>query len=286
MGLRSLIPETVNQQYLGSGVILTNDGYIVTNYHVVKFATQIMVALWNGQLMEAKLIGSDQVTDLAILKVEAVDLAPAVFADSDKANIGDVVMAIGNPYGLSQTVTLGIISGKGRSGLDVSTIEDFIQTDAAINIGNSGGALINTLGQVVGISTASFSGAQGINFAIPANATRNILKEILMQGRVLRGWLGVELFTNQMFYRSGFLKPEKGVVIFQVYPNSPGYLAGLNGKDIITHINEIEIKDNQHYKEIIALTKPGDILKISGFSAGRNYTVNITTMEKPAILNR
>lgn len=286
MGLRSLVPETVKQQYLGSGVILTNDGYIVTNFHVVQYASQIMVALWGGQLLEAKIIGSDQVTDLAILKVEAVGLTPAVFADSDKTRIGDVVMAIGNPYGLSQTVTSGIISAKGRSGLDVSTIEDFIQTDAAINIGNSGGALINTLGQVVGISTASFTGAQGINFAIPSNSTLKIMKEILNKGRVLRGWLGLELYSSQLFYRSGLIQPDKGVVVWNVYPDSPGFQARLKNRDIITHINDVEVRDNQHYREIIALSKPNELMTLKGFSSGRPFTVEIRTQERPKLLRR
>lgn len=284
MGLQSLVPETVKEQYLGSGVILTDDGYIVTNFHVVQYASQILVALWDGQLLEANVIGSDRVTDLAILKVEAVDLTPAEFANSDESRIGDVVMAIGNPYGLSQTVTLGIISAKGRSGLDVSTIEDFIQTDAAINIGNSGGALINTNGHVVGISTASFNknGAQGINFAIPANATKKIMKEILKKGRVLRGWLGVRLYTPQLFYRAGLIKPVNGVVIYDVYLNTPANRAGLSRGDVITHVNDIEIKDERHYYEMIALSKPGDKLELRGYSNGVEFNQDLITVERPA----
>jgi serine peptidase DegS len=288
MGLKSLVPETVTQQYLGSGVIVTTNGYIVTNFHVIKNATQIIVSLWDGQLLEAKVIGADQVTDIAVLKIEAIDLKPAVFADSDTSQTGDVVLAIGNPYGLSQSVTLGIISAKGRSGLDVSTIEDFIQTDAAINEGNSGGALINTSGQLVGISTATFnnSGAQGINFAIPSNATKLIMEEILKNGRVLRGWLGIEPFTPKLFYQTGLIKPNNGVVIYGVYPQYPAMIAGLKSKDIITHINEVRIQDDRHYREIIALSKPGETLIVKGYSQGKEFEMQIQTVERPAQLLR
>ena len=283
MGLKSLVPETVTQQYLGSGVIVTSDGYIVTNFHVIKYATQIIISLWDGQLLEAKLIGSDIITDLAVLKIEAIDLKPAVFADSDATQTGDVVLAIGNPYGLSQSVTLGIISAKGRSGLDVSTIEDFIQTDAAINEGNSGGALIDTNGHVVGISTATFNenGAQGINFAIPSNATKLIMQEILSSGRVLRGWLGILPFTAKLFYRTGLIKPKSGMVIYGVYPDFPAMQSGLKSKDIITHINDVVILDERHYREIIARSKPGESLLIKGYSQGKEFEMEIQTVERP-----
>jgi serine peptidase DegS len=283
MGLKSLVPETVTQQYLGSGVIVSSDGYIVTNFHVIQYATQIIVSLWDGQLLEAKLIGVDRVTDIAVLRIEAIDLKPAVFANSDTTQTGDVVLAIGNPYGLSQSVTLGIISAKGRSGLDVSTIENFIQTDAAINEGNSGGALIDTFGHLVGISTATFNenGAQGINFAIPSNATKLIMQEILTNGRVLRGWLGIEPYTSQMFYRTGLIKPNRGVVIYGVYPQSPAFSSGLKSKDIITHINDIEIEDDRHYREIIATTKPGESLQLKGYSQGKEFNIQVQTVELP-----
>ena len=283
MGYSSLVKQPVTQQYLGSGVIMSNDGYIVTNYHVIKNATQIIVSLWDNNLLEAKLIGSDSDTDLAVLKIEAIDLTPATFADSDFTQTGDIVMAVGNPFGLSQSVSLGIISANGRSGLNVSTIENFIQTDAAINNGNSGGALINAVGDVIGISTATFNenGAQGINFAIPSNATKIITQQLLDNGKVLRGWLGVYLYTPQLFYRYRTPEPEKGVMVYLVFNDFPALAAGIKHNDIITHINDIEIVDQYHYKEIIAQSRPGDVLEISGLSDGKPFNKKVKTVERP-----
>jgi len=288
MGLSSLVPQSVTQQYLGSGVVMSSDGYIVTNYHVIKNATQIIVSLWDNSLLEAKLIGSDSDTDIAVLKIEAIDLKPATFADSDQTQTGDIVMAIGNPYGLSQSVTLGIVSAKGRSGLDVSTIENFIQTDAAINEGNSGGALINAYGDVVGISTATFNenGAQGINFAIPSNATKLIMQQILKNGKVLRGWLGIELFTSRQLFRERIMKPEQGVLVLGVYNNFPAKSANFRQGDIITHVNEIPIIDQRHYREMIAQTKPGETLQITGFTQGQPFTKQVITVQRPIQLER
>ncbi len=286
MGLSSLVSQPITQQYLGSGVVVSTDGYIVTNYHVIKNATQIIISLWDDSLLEAKIIGSDSVTDLAVLKIEALNLIPATFADSDRTQTGDIVLAIGNPYGLSQSVSLGIISAKGRSGLDVSTIENFIQTDAAINTGNSGGALINANGEVVGISTATLNrnGAQGINFAIPSNATKLIMQEILKHGKVLRGYLGIELVSDRQFYRSRVLKPNKGVMVLGVIKNYPAFDANFRQGDIITHINDVEIKDQRHYRELIAQSKPGQTLELKGFSGGNPFIKYLTTVDRPAIL--
>ena len=283
MGLSSLLPQTVTQQYLGSGVVMSSDGYIVTNYHVIKNATQIIVSLWDNNLLEAKLIGSDSVTDIAVLKIEALNLTPATFANSDNTQTGDIVMAVGNPYGLSQSVSLGIVSAKGRSGLDVSTIENFIQTDAAINAGNSGGALINANGEVVGISTATFNqnGAQGINFAIPSNATQHIMREILKNGKVLRGWLGIALYSPQQMYRYRIIKPDQGVVVWGAYPNFPAKEAGFSQGDIITRINDIQVLDQRHYREMIAQTKPGETLEINGFSQGVPFVRTLKTVDRP-----
>ena len=286
-GFSTLIPQTVTQQYLGSGVVMTSDGYIVTNFHVIKNATKIIVSLWDNSLLEANLIGSDSVTDIAVLKIEAINLTPAIFADSDSTQTGDIVLAIGNPYGLSQSVSLGIVSAKGRSGLSVSTIENFIQTDAAINEGNSGGALINTMGNVVGINTATFkrNGAQGINFAIPSNATKLIMQQILDNGKVLRGWLGVYLYTPQLFYRARITKPEDGVVVYTTFKKTPALDSGLQHNDIITRINDIEVTDEQHYYELIARTQPGETIEISGFTQGNAFVKKIQTIERPTDIN-
>jgi len=283
-GSSTLIKRPVTQQYLGSGVIMSADGYIVTNDHVIKGATQIIISLWDNTLLEAKLIGSDSVTDLAVLKVEAINLTTATFADSDKTQTGDIVMAVGNPYGLSQSVSLGIVSAKGRSGLDVSTVENFIQTDAAINSGNSGGALINANGNVVGISTATFNeeGAQGINFAIPSNATKIITQKLLKNGKIFRGWLGIYLYTPQLYYRSRTPEPKQGVMVYLVYKDYPANLSGINHNDIITHINDIAIVDQYHYKEIIAQSSPGETLEIIGISAdGKPFNKKVKTVDRP-----
>ncbi len=287
MGLSSLTPQTITQQYLGSGVVVSTDGYIVTNYHVIKKATQIIISLWDNSLLQAELIGTDPVTDLAVLKVEAIDLKPALFANSDASQTGDIVLAIGNPYGLSQSVSLGIISAKGRSGLDVSTIENFIQTDAAINEGNSGGALIDTNGNVVGINTATFNqnGAQGINFAIPANATKRIMQEILEHGKVLRGWLGMVLYSPRQLYQARIMKPKKGVVVLGVYPNFPAIKADFKQGDIITHINDEEVNDQRHYREIIAQSKPGQAITLKGYSSGKPFIKSLQTVERPPQIN-
>lgn len=289
-GFSSLIPDTITQQYLGSGVVMSSDGVIVTNYHVIKNATQIIVSLWDGSLLEASIIGSDKVTDIAVLKIEALNLTPAIFADSDITQTGDIVLAIGNPYGLSQSVSLGIVSAKGRSGLDVSTIENFIQTDAAINEGNSGGALINANGDVVGISTATFNqnGAQGINFAIPSNATKLITQQILDNGKVLRGWLGIELFSKQDFYvyRAKIMKPNEGVLVLGVYDNYPAKKADFRQGDIITHIDEVQISDQRHYREMIAQSKPGEALEVRGYSQGKTFSKQVITVQRPIELER
>ena len=176
-------------------------------------------------------------------------------------------MTVGNPFGLSQSVSLGIISAKGRSGINVSTIEDFIQTDAAINEGNSGGALINAHGNVVGISSATFNqnGAQGINFAIPSNVTQLVMREILKYGKVFRGWLGIILVPPQYFNkRNQITQPKQGVMVMGVYNNSPAKIANFRQEDIITHIDDITIQSNHQYRELIAKSKPGETLELSG----------------------
>lgn len=283
IGLSSLSLQPETRRYLGSGVVMSKDGHIVTNFHVINGAKQVIVSLWDNTLLEAKIIGSDKATDIAVLKVEALNLIPATFADSDTSQTGDIVMAVGNPYGLSQSVSLGIVSAKGRSGLSVSLIEDFIQTDAAINEGNSGGALINANGNLVGISTANFNqnGAQGINFAIPSNATKLIMNEILKNGKVLRGWLGIELYTSQYFFRHRVIQPEKGVMVLGVYKNFPAMEADFRQGDIITTIDDVAIVDQHHYKEIIAQSKPGETLEIHGYTGGEPFTKTLTTVDRP-----
>ena len=284
--LMTLLPQSMKQQYLGSGVVMSEDGYIVTSYHVIQQALKITVSLWDNTVLDAKLIGFDNVTDLAVLKIEAINLMPATFADSDITETGDVVMTVGNPFGLSQSVSQGIISAKGRSGINVSTIENFIQTDASINQGNSGGALINAIGNVVGISSSTFNqnGAQGINFAIPSNVTRRVMKQILEHGKVFRGWLGILLYPPQ--YLSGIRKPTNGVIVARVFgPSSPAKNANFKQWDNITHVNDTTIQNNYHYYELIAKTKPGEILEISGLSGDQAFTKQVKTIDRPLYLN-
>jgi serine protease DegS/serine protease DegQ len=285
-GLVKLGPsETFTREYLGSGVIVSQDGYLVTNNHVIKNANEIAVALWDNRIYEARVVGTDPDTDLAVLKIEADGLKAAEFADSDKVRPGDVVLAIGNPFGLSQTVTHGIISATGRSGLDVSAIENFIQTDAPVNEGSSGGALINTLGQVVGISTAMLNkhGAQGINFAIPANAAQMILKEIRTHGKVLRGWLGLAMW-NPSYQIRGIKKPEKGVLVLGVYEGTPAARAGIRVGDIITAVNGIDVRDDRHYRELIASAKPGENIRLQGMHQNKPFAVDLVTIEQPPVI--
>ncbi len=287
-GLVKLGPsETFTREYLGSGVIVSADGYLVTNYHVIKDANEIAVALWDNRVFEAQVVGSDPDTDLAVLKIEAQGLHPAEFADSDLVRPGDVVLAIGNPFGLSQTVTHGIVSATGRSGLDVSAIENFIQTDAPVNEGSSGGALINTSGQVVGISTAMLNkhGAQGINFAIPANAARLILKEIRLHGKVLRGWLGLVMW-NPSYQIRGIQPPDEGVLVLGVYDGTPAAKAGIVAGDIITAVNGEDVRDDRHYRELIASTKPGATIRLQGLHKNQPFAIDLVAMEQPSVIAR
>lgn len=276
-------PQTMTQQYLGSGVIMSDDGYIITSYHVIKQAHQVIVSLLDNTVLEAKVIGFDNVTDLAVLKIEAINLVPATFMDSDKTQTGDIVMTVGNPFGLSQSVSLGIISAKGRSGINVSTIENFIQTDASINEGNSGGPLINASGNVVGISSSTFNrnGAQGINFAIPSNVTQLVMQEILEHGKVFRGWLGILLYQPQLMNRHRIAQPEQGVTVRGVFKGYPGIKANFRQLDIITHVDDVAIQNNHHYRELIAKTQPGETLEISGFSRGQAFKKQVKTVDRP-----
>ncbi len=272
--------RTVTRNYLGSGVIVSPDGYIVTNKHVINNAQQVVISLWNNQVFQASFIGADTLTDLAVLKIEADNLIPADFADSDLLRTGDVVLAIGNPFGLSQSVSLGIVSATGRKGLDVSVFENFIQTDAAINEGNSGGALINPLGQVVGISTASYNqyGAVGINFAIPSNTTKQIIDSVIEYGKVVRGWLGINLFRDIAYRINNIERPERGVMVASTFNNSPAQLSEIKPFDVITHVNGQAVNSPIEYYQIIGATSPGDAITLRLISAGQTLEKTLNTM--------
>ncbi len=238
-------PEKQIENSLGSGVVISKNGYILTNYHVIAEADEILVAFRDGSSAAARVVGSDPDTDIAVLRVPAENLPAITIGHSNELRIGDVVLAIGNPFGVGQTVTMGIVSATGRSELGISTFENFIQTDAAINPGNSGGALVNARGELVGINTAIFSrsgGSQGIGFAIPIHLAKNIMRQILEHGHAIRGWLGIEVQNITQALADSFNIPGKsGVLVAGVLQNGPGHFAGLLPGDIITHVNNKEI---------------------------------------------
>lgn len=245
-----------DQNSLGSGVIVRPDGYILTNNHVIAQANKIIVALNDGRTAEAKVVGTDPDTDLAVIKVDLEKLPVLPFKLSGN-EVGDVVLAIGNPFGVGQTVTQGIISATGRSDLSINTYEDFIQTDAAINPGNSGGALIDVAGNLIGVNTAIFSqsgGSMGIGFAISAKVCQQVLNSILKDGRVIRGWLGIGL---QQVKNDNFMQPQqKGVVVADVFPQGPAALAGLEVGDIILKVNDEDITSPSYLRNYIAQQAP------------------------------
>ncbi|NLY58483.1 MAG: PDZ domain-containing protein [Gammaproteobacteria bacterium] len=264
------------QSSLGSAVILRSDGYLVTNNHVVTGATGILVALQDGREAMAELIGTDPETDIAVLKIDLPDLPVATLSQAEHLRTGDVVLAIGNPFGLGQTVTKGIISATGRSQLGLNTYEDFIQTDAAINQGNSGGALVDAYGRLIGINTAIFSlsgGSQGIGFAIPAPLAMNVMEQIIEQGRVIRGWLGVEVqpLTDELAESFGLVQA-KGIVVSGLYRNGPAWMAGLRPGDVILSINGEQATSGRQAMNVVARTQPGDKVTLEVLRDGKPMT--------------
>jgi len=254
------------EQSLGSGVIVDPSGQIVTNHHVVADADQIQVQLADGRVAEAKVVGRDPDTDLALLRIDLPDLPSIRLGRSDALAVGDIVLAIGNPIGLSQTVTQGIVSATGRAQLGLATFENFIQTDAPINVGNSGGALINSRGELVGINTAVIAktlGVEGIGFAIPVNLVRGVINEINTRGRVVRGWIGIATDTVDEARAKSLGLPAAGVVIVRMASNSPAQRAGLRPGDLILSIDGKTPKDAREVLLRIADTTPGEPLKIT-----------------------
>jgi len=278
-----LVRERIESS-LGSGVVVSSSGRIVTNNHVVPDGAAIMVQLSDGRIAPAQVTGRDRDTDLAVLKIELDDLPTIRLGRSDTLRVGDVVLAIGNPVGLSQTVTQGIISATGR-GLGLNAFEDFIQTDAAINVGNSGGALVNVEGELVGINTAVFArtaGIEGIGFAIPVNLVRGVTEELVRNGRVIRGWLGVvplDLPTARA--RAMGLPAEGGVVVENYYRGSPADLAGLRRGDVLTHLNDEPLQSAQQALTMVATMPPGQELRIRGIRAGKPFEVKTPVQERP-----
>jgi serine protease DegS len=258
---------------LGSAVIMSPEGYLLTNNHVTSGADQIVVALKDGRETLARVIGSDPETDLAVLKIDLKNLPAITIGSSDNLRIGDVALAIGNPFGVGQTVTMGIISATGRNQLGLNTYEDFIQTDAAINPGNSGGALIDANGNLTGINTAIFSksgGSQGIGFAIPTKLALEVMKAIIEHGQVIRGWLGIEVqpLTEDLAESFG-LKDRPGIVVAGVFKDGPAQKAGLQLGDVILSIDNAPAADGRKSMNQVARTKPGDKVDIEVMRKGK-----------------
>jgi len=277
-------PADATEESLGSGVIVRADGYILTNHHVIAEAQDINVLLADGRSTRAVVVGTDPETDLALLKIEFVDLPVASLVPSHEARVGDVVLAIGNPFGLGQTVTQGIISAIGRSDLGLTTFENFIQTDAAINFGNSGGALVDARGALVGINTAKFQlngQGSGIGFAVPVSLARGVTEQLISHGRVLRGWLGVDpqTFTPQLAEAFG-IEYRPGILVKRVHPNSPAQAAGLRTGDVITHIDGRPVLNYREALNRIAGLAPGSDAALAGIRDGAPLAVTARVAER------
>ena len=274
-------------QGLGSGVIVSPDGYVLTANHVVSGADEIMVGLGTElRKYKAKKVGTDPGTDVALLKIEEKNLPAITFADSEKARAGDIVLAIGNPFGLRQTVTMGIISAVGRGGMGIVDYENFIQTDAAINMGNSGGALVDTQGRLLGINTAIFSrsgGNQGVGFAIPANLARDVMQSLRERGRVVRGYIGasVQTLTPELAEAMKLKGQPTGALVGEVVPKSPSEKAGMKTGDVITAVNGKKISDARELRLMIGSMAPGTKVQIEVNREGQSKIFNVELAEMP-----
>jgi len=271
------------QSGIGSGVIVDKDGYILTNNHVIKGADEIKVTLSDKREFKGKVIGTDQKTDLAVIKIDSDNLPVIRFGDSEKLQVGETVLAIGIPFGLSYTVTSGIVSATGRANVGIADYEDFIQTDAAINPGNSGGALVNVKGELIGINTAIFStsgGYQGIGFAIPSAMAKNVMQSLIKTGKVIRGWLGVTIqpLTPELSKQFG-LENEKGVLVGDVVEDSPADKAGIQGGDVIVEFDGKEVKDPTHLRNMVAGTVPNTGVSLKVIREGGPKTVQVKIVE-------
>jgi Do/DeqQ family serine protease len=283
-------PQARKSQSLGSGVFVTEDGYIASAYHVVTGAEEIQVLLSDGRMFEAAVTGSEARSDVAVLKVDGKDFKPLPFGDSDELRVGDFVMAVGNPFGMGNTVTRGIVSAVNRSGIGLNPYEDFIQTDAAINMGNSGGALVSSRGELVGINSAIVSktgGSHGIGLAIPSNLIREVLPSLMKGQRVSRGWMGVQvvLFSpgSSLARQIGY-KGEFGLVVRGVETGSPAELGGLEPGDVLLKLGGRELKTPRDLRVAVTSKKAGDLVETELWRKGREMKLNISLGEMPSLI--
>lgn len=280
-----LRPRNRTETSLGSGVIVSANGYIITNQHVIDGADEILVSLSDGRRIQAVLIGEDRETDIAILRIPVSGLNAIKISDNQPMRVGDVVLAIGNPLNVGQTVTMGIISAIGRNRVGLNTFEDFIQTDAAINPGNSGGALVNAQGRLIGINTAIFSqsgGSQGIGFAIPVSIALDIMRQIIDHGKVTRGWIGVEgtRITAKAAMATG--NPNiKGALIVGIFIDGPANEAGLQAGDIIVAVNKDPVYSIRDLLDKITLNQPGDTIEVTIFRRQQQLRLSMRATERP-----
>jgi serine protease Do len=278
-------PREQREQGLGSGVIVTTDGYIVTNNHVVEGADELTVSLPDKRTFKAKVIGTDPKTDVAVIKIDASNLSVLPWGDARRLEVGEMVLAIGNPFGLSQTVTMGIISAVGRANMGIVDYEDFIQTDAAINPGNSGGALVNLKGELIGINTAIFTqsgGYMGIGFAIPSNMAKSVMESLIKHGKVVRGWIGVSIQDITQDLAKEFGTPDtQGALVADVMDDSPASKAKLSRGDIVTAFNGTTLRDPAQLRALVAETAPGTTVTLSILRDKKTQDVTVTIGELP-----
>ncbi len=272
---------------LGSGVIINKEGYLLTNYHVIADAEDIYVTLYDGRLLKAKLVGSDEATDLSVLKIDNDKIQTIILGDPNSAFIGDIVLAIGNPFNVGQTVTQGIISATGRYGLGLNVYENFIQTDAAINPGNSGGALIDINGRLLGINTAILDrnndgSSIGIGFAIPADIAVNVMNDIITSGEAIRGWLGIEARPISQSIINNFSAGSiNGVLITIAYIDGPADLAGIKAGDILTHINDKPVGNGRDAMNLIAQVRPNDKVQLTAIRDNKILKLSAVAAKRP-----
>jgi serine protease Do len=280
------VPKDRREKALGSGVIVSPEGYILTNNHVVDGATDVKITLSDKREFKARVVGADPKTDVAVLKIDASNITPLTIGDSSKVEVGDVAIAVGDPFGVGQTVTKGIISAKGRGGLGIEDYEDFLQTDAPINPGNSGGALVNDRGELIGINTAIIShgsgGSQGIGFAVPANLARQVMDQILKNGKVVRAYLGIlpQDVTPGMAKAFGE-KEARGIVVGDVTPNSPARHSGIERGDILLELNGKPVTDSNSLRMTISMMPPGTSIKLKVMRNGSEHEMTVKLAEMP-----